>query len=413
MLASAKTALVHSACVQVLDAARQMADVVAACEAAGDTEGGHASEAEVQPVLEACLQPILTACQRSAEALQPDAPTRHLPPFAARPPDGPALHVRFPAPAPEGGPCLQYVPEATARAALPTPHGVHRVDERARVDPAARPTYLLNCTCALLDVVQGHPCCAQGTAQLQAQQASLAQELQSAAVGQLLGNCGLGALAARIRSAWPPLQLRLHKQAASCCLASWTPGGAVWGRLRDSGCVPGADAAQRLTRVGACCRLYQRDQEGAQGTMAADPELGEQRLAAALKACFALITRPEALPEFQQLQARGLCEAAGRAACFDRRLRQQCAAASLRERRSRWSIWAGGSPMPAPSLGAAQVPRLRAATAEAVAQAVSAAYRDVYAVLASAHVGAADVEGSAAEALSQTPEHVDTILGLA
>ena len=53
-----------------------MAEIIAACEAAGDTAGGHASEEEVQPVLEACLQPILAACQRSAEALVPDAPSR-------------------------------------------------------------------------------------------------------------------------------------------------------------------------------------------------------------------------------------------------------------------------------------------------------------------------------------------------
>lgn len=61
---------------QVLDASRQMAEVIAAVEAAGDTEGGQASEEEVQPVLDACLRPILTACQRSAEALVPDAPSR-------------------------------------------------------------------------------------------------------------------------------------------------------------------------------------------------------------------------------------------------------------------------------------------------------------------------------------------------
>ena len=67
------------------------------------------------------------------------------------------------------------------------------------MDPTARAMYLLNCTCALLDVVQGHACCAKGTAQLQEQQAGLMQALKTAAAGQILGSCGLGALADRIR----------------------------------------------------------------------------------------------------------------------------------------------------------------------------------------------------------------------
>lgn len=51
-------------------------------------------------------------------------------------------------------------------------------------------------------------------------------------------------------------------------------------------------------------RLYQGGRGAGGGLMAADASLGEARLAGALRGCYALISRPDALPEFGQLQAR-------------------------------------------------------------------------------------------------------------
>lgn len=66
----------HVLHLQVQEAVRQMADVIAAYESAADTSDPETVKSEFEPVLAACMQPILTACQRSAEALALDAPTR-------------------------------------------------------------------------------------------------------------------------------------------------------------------------------------------------------------------------------------------------------------------------------------------------------------------------------------------------
>ena len=46
---------------------------------------------------------------------------------------------------------------------------VVRVDEKAGLDPSARPVFLLNCMCALSDVLAHHACCASGAAAVAAQ----------------------------------------------------------------------------------------------------------------------------------------------------------------------------------------------------------------------------------------------------
>ena len=59
-----------------------------------------------------------------------------------------------------------------------------------------------------------------------------------------------------------------------------------------------------------------------------------------------------------------------------------------------------------------QVPRLRAAAAQGVAKTLSHSYHTVYKALADGRSEAGDTDaGDLSEALRQTPEHVDTILG--
>lgn len=63
--------------------------------------------------------------------------------------------------------------------------------------------------------------------------------------------------------------------------------------------------------------------------------------------------------------------------------------------------------------GLLQVPRLRAAAAQGVAKALSSSYHTVYKALADGRSGAEGADASeVSEALRQTPEHVDTILGI-
>lgn len=48
-------------------------------------------------------------------------------------------------------------------------HVLLRVDEKAGIDPSARPIFLLNCMCGLSDVLAHHACCASGAAEVAAQ----------------------------------------------------------------------------------------------------------------------------------------------------------------------------------------------------------------------------------------------------
>ena len=64
--------------------------------------------------------------------------------------------------------CLCALP-STCRHVTHRYHVLPRVDEKAGIDPSARPVFLLNCTCALSDVLAHHACCASGAAQVAAQ----------------------------------------------------------------------------------------------------------------------------------------------------------------------------------------------------------------------------------------------------
>ena len=55
-----------------------------------------------------------------------------------------------------------------------------------------------------------------------------------------------------------------------------------------------------VPQVAERVRLY----AGGSGGMAADPQLSADRLTGALRGCLAAVSRPDALPEFGQLQVR-------------------------------------------------------------------------------------------------------------
>jgi len=175
------------------------------------------------------------------------------------------------------------------------------VDEASTLDPAAQRAYLINCLAAAHGALAQHACCqgrARGLAKaLDGQLAGLV----GGAAGRLLGGCGL------------------------------------------------AEAAERV-------RLYRARGAGG-GAMAADPALRPERLAGALRAACALVSRPDALPEFGGLQA----------------------------------------------------PRIRAQAVAGVAAALAGAYADVHAALADPASGYA---AGAADGL-EPPDAVRTILGVA
>ncbi|GLC43979.1 hypothetical protein PLESTB_000216400 [Pleodorina starrii] len=178
-----------------------------------------ASGEDLGPVLAAVLDPLAEMCERSAEALTPDAPSR--------------------------------------------------VDEVARLDPAAHRIYLINCTAAVWAVLQ-HRAAASARARLvldsiEAHTAALV----GGEVGRLLARCGLAEVVER---------LRLYQQAE--------------GRGQEEGEGEGDGIASSSAAAAAA----------AVGSPASDPALSLSRLAEALRGFFVLVSSPDALPEFNAIQ---------------------------------------------------------------------------------------------------------------
>lgn len=123
-----------------------------------------------------------------------------------------------------------------------------RVDEESTLDPAAQRVFLVNCLATVHGGLARHACCQARARAVRERLDGHLAGLVGGAAGALLARCGLAEVAERVR-------------------------------------------------------LYQEGSAGG-GAMAADPSLAEARLAAALRACFALVSRPDALPEFALLQAR-------------------------------------------------------------------------------------------------------------
>ena len=182
-------------------------EIVAAHESAlggGAADGGEADE-DFAPVLAAALDPLLEMCRRSSEALAPD-----------------------------GGARLDDAPAHAAGA-------------------AAQPIFLLNCVEAVRAALAPHACCARRAAALADEANALLRQAVRAEAARVLGRCGLGEVAERVRrhraaaadaaaagaapppplAADPALSLHAAVEAlrAFCALAASGPGAAPEFRL--------------------------------------------------------------------------------------------------------------------------------------------------------------------------------------
>ena len=64
-------------CMQVGESLAQLLDITKAFEESyNEASAGRSSEAEFAPVLAAAVDPLVETCERSADSLQPDAPSR-------------------------------------------------------------------------------------------------------------------------------------------------------------------------------------------------------------------------------------------------------------------------------------------------------------------------------------------------
>lgn len=197
---------------EVFESVHTLLDIISAFESALQSShsgsdaaaAAAASQDELAPVLAAALNPLIETCERSAEALTPDAPSR--------------------------------------------------VDEVAKLDPAAHRIYLINCLLAITSALSARRVVLPRVQQLSDVIEGHISALVGGEVGRLLARCGLAEVLER---------LRLYQQP------------------RDA---PNAPAAPS-------------------GSPSSDPELSLPRIADAMRSFFVLVSTPDALPEFLQIQA--------------------------------------------------------------------------------------------------------------
>ncbi len=69
--------MLWTGCLQIGESLALLLDITKAFEESyNETGTGRSSEAEFAPVLAAALDPLVEMCERSADSLQPDAPSR-------------------------------------------------------------------------------------------------------------------------------------------------------------------------------------------------------------------------------------------------------------------------------------------------------------------------------------------------
>jgi hypothetical protein len=158
-----------------------LAEIVAAHEGAlGRADAGGGDDG-FGPVLDAVLDPLLEACRRSSDALRPDS-------------------------------------------------GARLDDAPAHSDPAAQPTFMLNCVAAVQAALAPHACCAGRAAALAATADDAVRQLVRGEVARLLARCGLAEIAERMRvyqvgglgvgvGRGPELQPRAGRALRHACLA--------------------------------------------------------------------------------------------------------------------------------------------------------------------------------------------------
>mmetsp|Transcript_20960 Transcript_20960/g.45865 ORF Transcript_20960/g.45865 Transcript_20960/m.45865 type:complete len:707 (+) Transcript_20960:171-2291(+) len=212
---------------QVAETSHQVLEIITAYESALEASpapqqgGSGAPNDELSPVLGAVLDPLVEMCERSAEALTPDAPSR--------------------------------------------------VDEVARLDPAAHRIYLINCLSSVMNALGSRSSAAPRVRHLADMVEGHVSALVGGEVGRLLARCGLAEVVER---------LRLYKSHLAERAAAGGAGGEVGGS--EGG---GRDAAPALA------------------VPASDPALSLPRICEAMRTFFVLVSSPDALPEFLGIQA--------------------------------------------------------------------------------------------------------------
>ncbi|KAJ9507813.1 hypothetical protein QJQ45_019281, partial [Haematococcus lacustris] len=279
--------------------------------------------------------------------------------------------------------------QLSAEALLPdAPSRVDPVNSSARgaagpwgaLDPRARHVYLMNCLAHMATALGRHPCAAPRVQQLLGSVEGHVSALVGLEAGRLLSRCGLADVSAR---------LRLYRQHSA--------GGQGSGGRGGDGVAGGVQGAAG-------------EALGAAGP-ASDPALAYPLVVDALRSFFVLVSSPDVLPEFRDIQVSGAAggerHALARLGLGTGLHEAESVVTTLMWQLVVMMLVAHGR---VPGLLLAEPPRLRAEACTRVGQALAEAFESVYAALDDPTTGYAEQGGSAS--VRHTPGQLRTILGV-